>query len=131
MLVLLNQEIIDVGDPMTTLQAIGSSDFRGIPSVGQAVLRGQDAAFAARGLENAHEDVRRGLAAYVALAGPANCCIFLCPPNARSPRDVAVRLAEAPMDTLVYLWTLQQDGRLTAGLINHHVWNAMAGISAA
>ena len=53
MLVLLNQAVIDVGDPFETLKALGVTDLH-TPSMGKLVQRmGQDAAFAGKGLENA------------------------------------------------------------------------------
>ncbi len=124
MLILLNQEVVDVADPLTTLQELGGTNIRGVPSVAQALMHGQDATFAAGGLENAHESVRMTLACLIALSGPANCGIFLFQAGLQSPRQVPVRLGEAPMDTLVYLLSLQQQGRLTPALVNRHVWAA-------
>jgi hypothetical protein len=131
MLILMNQEVIDIADPLTTLQEMGGFNLRGVPTVSQVVTHGQDAAFAAQGLENAHENVRMTLACLIALSGPANCGIFLYQPGMTSPRQVPVRLGEAPMDTLVYLLSAQQQGGLTAALVNRHVWAAAASVPAA
>jgi hypothetical protein len=130
MLVLLNQEVVDVADPFTTLQELGGTTIRGVPTPNQAVIHGQDATFAAGGLENAHENVRMGLACLIALSGPANCAIFLFGPQLKSPREVPVRLGAAPMDTLVYLLSLQEQGRLTSALVNRHVWQAVSAPAA-
>jgi hypothetical protein len=129
MLVLLNQEIIDVGDPMEGLRDCGVIDMRP-PSIAKIVALGQDAAYAAAGLEHAHIGIRRTMACFLALTGEANCALFLCPPKAKSPRDVAVRLAFAPITTLVFLLSAQETGKLNASMINQQVWLAQAGAAA-
>jgi hypothetical protein len=129
MLVLLNQEVIDVGDPMEGLRACGVVDMR-TPSIAKIVSLGQDAAFAAGGLDNAHIGIRRTLACFLAMSGEANCALFLCPLRPKSPREVAVRLAFAPLTTMVFLLSAQETGKLNANLINQHVWLAQAGAAA-
>jgi hypothetical protein len=129
MLVLLNQEIVDVGDPVETLAACGVADLRE-PSMAKLVALGQDAAFAAGGLERAHPGIKRTLAAYFALSGAVNCALFLPPPRARSPRDVAVRLGFAPLTTLAFLLSAQSSGTLSAALINSQVWQVAGGEAA-
>jgi hypothetical protein len=95
------------------------------------VTLGQDAAFAGRGLENAHPGIRRTLAALFAASGEANCGLFLYPKGANSAREVAVRLGMAPITTLAQLKSAQDGGRLTAEMINHHVWRVAGGEAAA
>jgi hypothetical protein len=131
MLVLINAEIFDVGDPLGTLKQLGVGDVREIPTPTKLARLGQDAAFAGRGIENAHVGIRQTLAALMALSGQANCALFLCPPDPRSARDVAVRFGLAPLTTLAMLLSLQQAGRLTPALINHHVWRVAQGGAAA
>lgn len=121
MLVLLNQEVIDVGDPVTTLAELGLPAAQPV-SIAKIVALGQEAAFSAGGIENAHPAIRRTLAAFMGMGGEANCALFLCPPRARSPRDVAVRLGYAPLTTMVFLLSAQQSGKLNAGAVNAHVW---------
>lgn len=130
MIVLLNQEIIDVGDPAETLTQYGVADLR-MPTIAKVVALGQDAAYAAKGLENAHRDIRRTLAALLASSGEVNCALFLAPAAARSPREVAVRVGYAPILTLAYLLSAQQAGKLTPALINKHVWQLASGDAAA
>ena len=130
MLFLLNQEVIDLGDPVETLRASGVADIMHLPSVAKLVQLGQDAAFAANGIEHAHEGIRRTLAAMLAMSGQANCALFLCPPKARSAREVAVRLGQAPLTTMAFLLSAQESGRLSATTINQHVWR-VAGAEAA
>lgn len=131
MLVLLNQELIDVGDPLETLQSLGVEDLRNPPSAARLAQLGQDAAFAGGGIENAHPGIRQTLAAFFGFSGVANCGLFLVPPKARSAREVQVRLAAAPLTTLAQLKSLADTGRLNAGMINRHVWQVAPGQSAA
>jgi hypothetical protein len=131
MLFLLNQSVLDIGDPLETLRTDGAVDLRNPPSVAKLVTLGQDAAYAAGGIENAHAGIRRTLAALMGLTGQVNCALFLCPPKARSAREVAVRLGVAPITTLALLSSAQAGGRLNAVLINHHVWQVAPGVAAA
>ncbi len=131
MLFLLNQEVLDIGDPIETLVAGGIADVMHLPSIPKLVSLGQDAAFAAQGMEHAHVGIRRTLAAMLSMSGQVNCALFLPPAQARSARDVAVRLGVAPITTLAFLFTAQESGVLTAALINHHVWRVAGGAAAA
>jgi len=130
MLILLNQELIDVGDPVETLTSLGVADLRA-PTLSKLVSLGQDAAFAAGGIENAHPGIKRTLAAYMGILGQVNCALFVCPPRMRTPRDVAVRMGHAPIMTMAYLLSAQECGRLTAAMINQQVWKLADGASAA
>lgn len=130
MLILLNQEIIDVGDPLETLRAL-SVDLRLPPTIAKVAALGQDAAFAGAGIEHAHEGIRRTLAALLGLAGEANCALFVVPQGARSAREVAVRFGIAPLTTMAFLLSAQQAGRLNAAMVNHHVWRVAPGEAAA
>lgn len=130
MLILLNQEVLDVGDPMETLRECGVSDLR-VPTNARLAALGQDAAYAARGMEHAHPGIRRTLAAFFAMSGQVNCALFLCPPKMRSPREVAVRFGLAPITTLAFLLNAQESGKLTPALINQHVWQVAPGTAAA
>ncbi len=131
MLILINNEVFDVGDPVATLKALGVEDLASPPSASRLVRLGQDAAFTAKGLENAHPGIRQTLAAFFGFAGEANCGLFLVPPKARSAREVQVRLGAAPITTLAHLKSTQDVGKLTAKMINHHVWAGVQGASAA
>ncbi|MGE0596605.1 MAG: hypothetical protein AB7P07_09565 [Hyphomonadaceae bacterium] len=130
MLFLLNQDLIDVGDPMEALQHLGLG-MRAPPSIAQLVKLGQDAAFAGAGIENAHEGIRRTLSALFCLSGQANCALFLVPPRARAPAEVTYRLAYAPLTTMVFLRSAQDAGKLNAALINEQVWRVAPGERAA
>ena len=130
MLFLLNEQVLDIGVPHETLEACGVKLPARLQGVAEAVAAGQEAAFAGNGLTQAHENVRLTVAARLGLTGRVNCALFLCPPKARSPREVAVRLGYAPITTLAYLAKQQDAGRLSPGLINREVWLA-AGAPAA
>ncbi len=131
MLFLLNEEMLDIGVPYETLAACGVRDSLRPPSIAQIIAGAQEAAFAGRGLEHAHETIRLTLAAQLGLTGRVNCALIVCPPKARSPREVAVRLALAPITTLAYLQDQRRMGRLTAMLINREVWRLAGGAPAA
>jgi hypothetical protein len=131
MLFLLNEAVIDLGDPCETLRACGAGMVGRIPSLARLTRHGQEAAFAARDIAGAHENVQRALAALLVLTGEVNCALFLCPPKARSARDVAVRFALAPITTLAFLYSAQESGRLTPALINQNVWRLASAEPAA
>ena len=131
MLFLLNQELIDLGDPVEALQACGVADVMHLPSLAKMVSLGQDAAYAGNGMEGAHPSIRRTLAAMLAMTSQVNCALFLCPPKARSAREVAVRLGLAPITTLAFLASAQENGRLSPALINEQVWRVAGAVAAA
>lgn len=131
MLFLLNEQVLDIGVPYETLAACGAPDSLRPPSMAQILAGAQDAAFAGRGLEHAHETIRLTLAARLGVTGRVNCALIYCPPKARSAREVAVRLALAPITTLSYLQDQQRMGRLNAALINREVWRLAGGAPAA
>lgn len=132
MLFLLNQEVIDLGDPVEALQEAGvAGDLARMPTLAKIVALGQDAAFAAQGIEQAHPGIRRTLAALLGVSGEVNCALFLTTEKTVVARDVAVRLGQAPLTTMALLLSAQQSGRLTAQLINHHVWRVAGGVAAA
>lgn len=130
MLFLLNQAVIDVGDPIDTLQTLGV-ELKDQPNLTRLVELGQDAAFAGRGIENAHEGIRRTLAAMFTLTGQVNCALFLCGERMRARGDVTFRLGLAPITTMAFLHAAQEAGQLTATLINQHVWRVAPGHAAA
>ena len=122
MLFLLNDRVLDLGDPAEALRASGLGD-RAL-GMREAVARGQAAAFATANFSSGHPDLARGVAALVALAGEANCALFLAGPQAHAAAEVGVKIAAAPLTTLVYLKQAQDEGRLTPALVNAEVWLA-------
>ena len=130
MLVLLNKEVINVIDPVKVLKEAGVNVARTRISQTQIIHWGQEAAFAAGDLANANENVKLTLAAYFCAFSEANCALFLVPQGAKSPRQVAVKLAAAELTTLAWLKSLQDSGRLGAAVVNKTVWQ-VAGSNAA
>ncbi len=122
MLFLLNDRVLDLGDPAETLLESGAGDPARLPPLHAIITRGQEAAFASSAFAAAHPDLRRSIASMIVLSSTANCALFVCPPRARAARDVAVRFAFAPLTTLAFLADAQRGGRAVAALANAHVW---------
>lgn len=122
MLFLLNDRVLDLGDPVEALRASGMGE-RAL-GLREAVARGQEAAFASANFTSGHPDLARAVAAMVALTGEANCALFLAGSQARSAREVGVKIAAAPIATLAYLKQVQDQGPLTPALVNAEVWLA-------
>lgn len=129
MLFLLNEEVLDIEDPWASARALQVN--KAPPALADVVGMGQMAAFGARGLENAHPDVRRMIASLFWTSGNVNCVLLLCPPEAVSARDVRVRLAYAPWTNMLALWEAQNKGELSPTLINAYVWRLAGGVAAA
>lgn len=122
MLFLLNHTILDLGDPAEALGAYGLDWVRKPLRLAEVVRLGQEMEFSAGGLAGAHHGVRRFLGALISAASDANCGLFIKPEAARSSREVAVRLASAPVTTLAGLYALQSGGGLDAARIDAEVW---------
>ncbi|MET0183323.1 MAG: hypothetical protein ABW199_10595 [Caulobacterales bacterium] len=131
MLFLLNDRVLDLGDPAETLQRIGTADPGRPPKMRAIIAMGQDAAFASANFQASHPDLALSIAAMVALISEANCALFVCPPRARSARQVGVQFAFAPLTTLAFLDDAQARGVLTAAMINGHVWRLAGRAGAA
>ncbi len=131
MLFLLNERVLDLGDPALLVQARGWGDLARMPRMAVAVREGQEAAFASHNFEKAHPDLMARVAVQLALASEANCALFVAPPRARAARDVGVQFAYAPLTTLVYLLSLQEKGALNAAIINREVWRLVRGRASA
>lgn len=121
MLFLLNHRVLDLGDVGATLRACGG-DPRSVPATRKVIALGQDAAYATAGFTNGHNDLAVSIACMLSLAMQANCALFVCPAHARSPRDVLVQFAFAPLTTLAYLADVQTRAELGPALVNAHVW---------
>lgn len=131
MLFLLNDRVLDLGDPAETLLALGAGDPARLPSTRAIIEIGQDAAVATQGFSIGHADVGRGVACLVALAIQANCALFVAPERVRSARQVGVQFAYAPLTTLAFLAGVQRGGRVSPALVNAHVWRLAGRAGAA
>lgn len=123
MLFLLNSQVLDIHEAIETLSVEAAVERRATPSLFSAVQLAQRAMFSAGSFEKADPAVVRRIAATIALSSEANVALFVVALNARSWRDVATRLASAPLTTMAHLWRLQKHGPLSAGVINRDVWN--------
>jgi hypothetical protein len=56
----------------------------------------------------------------------ANAALFLPAAKCRKPSDVSYRLAQVPITVLGSLNAMQQQGRLSASVVNSSVWQAQA-----
>lgn len=131
MLFLLNDRVLDLGDPAETLLALGAGDPARLPGTRAIIAMGQDAAFSTDSFATGHPNLWRGVACQIALAMQANCALFVAPPRARSAREVGVQFAFAPLTTLAFLESLQQGERLSPALVNAHVWRLAGRAGAA
>lgn len=131
MLFLLNDRVLDLGDPAETLLALGAGDPARLPPTRAIVAMGQEAAFASGDFAHGHRDLLRSLACLTTLALQANCALFVTPANAKSARQVGVQFAFAPLTTLAYLEGAQAAGRLGPALANRHVWRLAGRAGAA
>lgn len=131
MLFLLNDRVLDLGDPVETLLRIGTANPARLPTTRAIVAMGQDAAYASANFQVSHPDLATSIAAMIALASQANCALFVCPPKARSAREVGVQFAFAPLTTVAFLLDAQGKGPLTASMVNAHVWRLAGRAGAA
>lgn len=124
MLFLFNDRILDLGAPEVIAGPVRVSPQRALAA---AVQAGREAIFAAGDVAGLHVDLLRTLAARIAVASDANAALFICPPRAKAPEQVGVRLAETPLTTLAFL--LQRQGvrvALDPALVNQTVWMVAA-----
>ena len=125
MLFLLNDTVLDLGVAADTLARVGGPDVARA-RLGAAVKAGQEAIFAAGGFAVVHPDVALRIAAEIAVASEANAALFVRPERARSMAQVAVRLASAPLMTMVALQQRQERSGPDPAFVNAHVWNLAA-----
>ena len=131
MLFLLNDRVLDLGEPTETLLRLGTADPARLPRTSQIVAMAQDAAFASANFAHGHPDLARSIAAMIALTSEANCALFVAPPGARSARQVGVQFAYAPLTTMAFLKDAESKSSLTAAMINAHVWRLAGRAGAA
>ncbi|MDZ4777697.1 MAG: hypothetical protein SGJ23_13030 [Alphaproteobacteria bacterium] len=122
MLFLLNDTVLDLGLPGDTFARAGG----GSPTtarLGHAIRAGQEALFAAGAFTRAHPDIAFAVAAEIALASEANAALFVIPGRIRKAEEVAVRLASAPLTTLVRIQAHQSRVGPDPAFVNQQVWN--------
>jgi len=120
-LFLLNDTVLDLGLPGETFARVGGGA-PGVARLGHAVRAGQEAMFAAGAFTRAHPDVAFAVAAEIALASEANAALFVLPGRVKRPEEVAVRLASAPLTTLVRILAHQNRVGPDPVFVNQQVW---------
>jgi hypothetical protein len=119
MLFLVNAAVLDVGDPFTTFARLRP----GVrASLANGISAGRKLAFERGSPEAGPFDEILAVAAEIASVSCANAALFVRPARAADPRQVVVRLAEAPITTLAYLLQQQNLAGVSVGNANAYVW---------
>lgn len=129
MLFLLNDEVLDIGDPVTRIGSFqdllaGRDPFR--MTRRQVVALGQQAYFQTPAGERPPRRIREMLAHLAVLRIEADAALFVRPANAARPADVAWRFVTAPITVLSHLHRMQVLGPLGADYVNDAVWRHAA-----
>jgi hypothetical protein len=124
MLFLFNDRVLDIGAPEAIAPPLRTSPQH---ALALAVQASREAIFAAGDIAGMHGDLLRKLAAQIAISSDANAILLVCPPRARAPAQVGVRLAEVSLTTIAFLHQ-RQAGRsaLDPALVNQTVWMVAA-----
>lgn len=122
MLFLMNDSVIDIGDPeMSLIDAVGVIGLRHDRlSARDVVEMGRQVWFKARGEPSAA--VQRAIAALIAMKLEADAALFIVPPDARGPADVKTRFASASTTLIAQMYARQNIGALTPREINEAIW---------
>jgi hypothetical protein len=122
MLFLINETVLDLGAPGETLQRLaGDEALRHLSGV-KSLAEAKASFFQAKGAGGLKDDEQMRLACLLAITTEANAAVFVVPPGAVSPVQIASRLAKVGLTTLAWLDEMQKDGKLTPALINANVW---------
>jgi hypothetical protein len=126
MLFLLNDTVIDLGDPETALiDAVGVIGLRHDRLRQKDIVEmAQQVWFNAGYGREPVPAVQRAIAALVAMKLDADAALIIVPPLARSPADVRTRFASASIPLMSRMYAMQGAGGLTPRVINDTVWNA-------
>jgi hypothetical protein len=125
---LLNNQLLEIAAEVEDLASEAARERRPTPTLYKAVQIGQRLLYSAGSFEAASPAIVRGMCAAIALASEANAALFVTALNAKSARDVAVRLGSMPLTTVAYLHRLQERAPLTAGVINRDVWGQVVNV---
>lgn len=125
MLFLLNDQVLDLGDPQTCLDGSIGALSRVRPerlTPARAALLGQAIYFGCPPGTRPTTGARLALASLLALRTDANAAVFVRPDGARTEADVQYRLALVDLPVLAHLFVLQVGGVLDPRLVNESVW---------
>ncbi|MEP7210351.1 MAG: hypothetical protein ABI740_05895 [Alphaproteobacteria bacterium] len=128
MLFLLNDEVLDIGDPENTLV-----DTLGVIGVRHERLSARDVIEMAQQIyfrtgrgRDPTRNVRLAIASLCALKLEADAAMFIVPPDARTPDDVKFNSREAPLTMLAQMFAIQSAGGITPPLMKQTIWRSAA-----
>ncbi|MFC7290908.1 hypothetical protein [Hirschia litorea] len=129
MLFLLNDQVLDVGDPRTTIREF-SGQLTDIPyaklRAPHAISLGQALFYHCPADRKPSAGALRALGALIFEFTEANAALFVRPLNAKGPQDVQLRLAEVQLPVIANLFQQQTRKPLSPVLVNDCVWSSAA-----
>lgn len=129
MLFLMNSQVIDIGDPRTTLRET-ANQLTEIPfqqlTTTHAVNLGQALFFHCPDDKKPMPGALMALGALISEFTDANAALFVKPPNAQAAQQVQIRLAEVQLPVIANLFQLQKRQPLSPALVNNSVWACAA-----
>ncbi|MBI1339507.1 hypothetical protein GC169_04745 [bacterium] len=129
MLFLLNDEVLDLGDPPTRIaearELIRQSEALRM-SRRETLDLAKTAYFKATVPGRPPLRLRMLISALIAVKFEADAALFVKPANARVSNDVLSRLATTPMTLLAHLYQMQRLGPLEPDYVNDAVWRHAA-----
>lgn len=129
MLFLMNDQVLDIGDPLTTvrenLSQLTEIPFQRIDAKATITLA-QALFFHCPADKKPMPGALRALAGLITDHTEANAALFVCPPNASGPQQVQIRLAEVQLPVMANLFQLQKRQPLSPTLVNNSVWASAA-----
>lgn len=128
MLFLLNEQVLDLGAPELRLRELMGARAAQMERLAPRAVTelGQDIYFNVPDGTAPDMKARTVLSCLIAMTIEADAAVFVKPPRAANPQQVAVRMATLPITTLSFLESMQEAGELTAKLINQTVWQQAA-----
>ncbi len=129
MLFLLNDQVLDIGDPLTTIRECAGQ----LTDVPYQKLRGSHAIGLGQALfyqcppnQRPSQGALKALGALIVEYTEANAALFVRPINAKGPQDVQLRLAAVQLPVMANLFQSQKRQPLSPVLVNSSVWASAA-----
>ncbi len=129
MLFLMNDQVVDIGDPRTTLREFAGQ----LTDVPHHLLRSHHAVSLGQALyfhcppgNRPMPGALKALGALITEYTDANAALFVRPLNAAGPQDVQIRLAEVQITVMANLFEIQKRKPLSPSMVNSSVWAAAA-----
>jgi hypothetical protein len=128
MLFLLNDEVLDIGNPentlVDTLGVIGVRHERLSPR--DVIEMAQQIYFRTGRGRDPTRNVRLAIASLCALKLEADAAMFIVPPDAGAPEDVKFSSKEAPMTMLAPMYAIQSGGEIAPPQMKQAIWRSAA-----